>query len=212
MFKANMKLVGVPETERALKSLQQGIRNQILGPALTESARVGVSAAKKMLKQKRTGLLRRSLAFKMSPKRKDGGYRVIGADRGFKANVPGSRYQTDSTIGATVSLSGKKRRGKLRTAKISRKALNVTSGLALNPAKYAHLVEGGRKANVPVNAMAMYFRVSKGNRGQRVFAKRVKPVAPQPFMEPAAQYLKLRYPAIAAKHLARVKFKRGMAA
>lgn len=210
MIGYKMKLQGVKATERALKSLTQGIRNQILGPGLTESARVGVSASKKMLKRRRTGLLGRSMAYKVSPKRKDGGYRVIGADRGFKAVSPGRRFTTDSKIGATVTLSGKKRRGKLRTAKISRKALNVTSGLPLNPAKYAHLVEGGRKSNIPVKAKAMYFRVSVGQNAKRIFTKRVRAVKPQPFIKPASEYLKLRYPAILAKHLARVKFKKGL--
>ena len=215
MIGVKMRLEGLRETERKLVGLRQGLRNQVLGPALTESARIGVSAAKNMLKRRRTGLLKRSLAYKMSPKRKDGGYRVIGADRGFKTSIPGSTYGpgnkkamvVDYKSGAKVQLTGKKHRGKLRTAKISRKAINVTSGLPLNPAKYDNLVEGGRKANQAIKAKAMYFRISSGVKGIKIFRKKVRAVKPHPFMKPASEYLKLRYPYIVYKHMAKVAAK-----
>lgn len=201
MLRTKLKLVGVPETERQLNGYGKRVRNAVLGKGLTEAARAGVRAAKNMLKRRRTGLLGKSLAYKMSPTRKNGGYRVIGADRGFATSVPGSSYETNHKKGAKVELSGKKRKGKLRTISISRKAMNVVSGLKLNPSKYAHLVEGGRKENKAINFKFMRFRVAGRGASKMVFAKKVKAVRPQPFMKPASQYLKLVYPYIIYKHV-----------
>lgn len=199
-----IKLVGTKQTERALNKLKNNVRRKVLVEALTKTARHGVSVAKVMLKQKRTGLLKKSLAFKSKAKGKDGGYRVVGADRGFKAQVPGSRYDTAGP-GTKLRLSGKTKGGKIRSSKIGKKAVGITSGIALDPAKYAHLVEGGRKTNMAKNKKAMYFRVfGKGVKGVQVFAKRVKAVPPQEFMRPTAEKLKLVHPYNVAQALKKV--------
>lgn len=199
-----LNLTGTKETERALKKVQANVRRKVLVEALTKTARQGVSAAKGMLKTQRTGMLKKAMAFKTRSKGKDGGYRVIGAARGNKATVPGSKFDTIGR-GATVTLSGKTKGGKIRTAKISKRGTTVTSGLPVDPAKYAHLVEGGRKSNVPVKAKAMYFRIfGTGAKSIKVFAKKVKAVKAQPFMRPASEKLKLLYPYNVAQALRKV--------
>lgn len=52
--------------------------------------------------------------------------------------------------------------------------------LVVNPVKYAHLVEGGRKANRVRTKRVM-------SDGRVVFGKRVRAVPPRPFLQPAYQ-------------------------
>lgn len=210
---------GAPETQRRLRLLAANIRRRVLGNALTEGARNGVTFAKGYLVPRRTGLLKKAMAYKVRQGGKDRGYRVIGADRAFRTRgmVPGTnpnpanwRYETRIGSGATVELVGKGRKGKVKTAKISIKARNVTSGLILDPSKYAHLVEGGRKVNYPVTARAMMFRLNHKaparmrKFSQVMFAKRVAAVRGRPFMKPASERLKLTMPWTVEKNLRKV--------
>lgn len=201
-FRVGMK--GAKQTQRILGRLSERVRTRVNRRALDETARKGVSEAKRFLKRRRTGLLAKSLAQKAKQKGQDRGYRVIGADRGFKAVVPGSRWQTTFPVGVTVTLSGKGKRGKKpKTSKIAARGFNLTAGLALNPAKYAHLVEGGRVATKPKNSKAMFFRVNKGAgmKSSLVWAKKVRAVKGQEFMRPTGEKLKLIFPGIVAKHV-----------
>lgn len=203
---------GAPETQRRLRLLAANIRRRVLGNALTEGARNGVTFAKGYLVPRRTGLLKKAMAYKVRQGGKDRGYRVIGADRSFRTRgaIPGTRRDTGHTQGATVELVGKGRKGKVKTAKISIKARNVTSGLILDPSKYAHLVEGGRKVNYPVTARAMMFRLNNKaparmrKFSQVIFAKKVAAVRGRPFMKPASERLKLTMPWVVEKNLRKV--------
>lgn len=202
-----VKLRGVASTRRALGRLRESTRRAVFRSSLNEAARKAVSDAKKFLKTRRTGLLKKSLAFKSKQGGKDKGYRVVGADRGFKTSVPGSRWQTSFPKGITVVLTGKgKRNKKPKTAKIAAKGFNLTAGLNLDPAKYAHLVEGGRVSTYPKRSKAMFFRINMrgSSKSSLVWSKRVKAVAAQKFMEPTAQKLVIVFPGIVEKHLRKV--------
>jgi hypothetical protein len=59
-------------------------------------------------------------------------------------------------------------------------------GKWVDPTKYAHLVEGGRKANTPTRKRRMAFAVG----GNLVFAKRVRAYGGDPFLAPAIPVLK----------------------
>jgi hypothetical protein len=197
-------LRGGKQTIRTLNRLSASTRRRVHRGALDEAARKGVSESKRFLKVRRTGLLKKAMAYKAKQNGQDRGYRVIGADRGFKTVVPGSRWQTTFPMGVTVTLSGKgKRNKKPRTAKISARGFNLTAGLSLNPAKYAHLVEGGRVSTYPKRSKAMFFRVNKGSgmKSSLVWAQKVKAVKGQEFMAPTGEKLKLMFPGIVAKHL-----------
>lgn len=200
------ELKGAASTIAAMGRLTESVRNKVFRLSLNEAARTGVSNAKGYLKTNRTGLLKKSIAFKSKQKTKDRGYRAIGADRGFKTSVPGSRWQTSFPKGITVILTGKGNRNKKpRTAKIAARGFNLTAGTALNPANYAHLVEGGRTANKPKSASAFFFRMNrKGSSSALIWAKRVAAVKPQKFMKPMSERLKLIYPGIVEKHLRKV--------
>lgn len=199
-----VRMEGTKETQAALKKLAANVRRKVLVEALTKTARVGVSTAKSMLKPKRTGLLKKSLAFKTKSKGPNAGYRVIGADRGFKSSIPGDRRATGGP-GTKVRLSGKTKGGKIRSSKVSAKAVGVTSGIAVDPAKYAHLVEGGRKTNFATKAKMMYFRVfGRGKVSTKIFTKKVKAVKPNPFIAPTAGKLKVMYPYIVSQALKKV--------
>lgn len=201
-----VKVEGAPATIQKMNGLRESVRNRVFRNAMNDAARKGVSMAKGFLKPKRTGLLSKAMAFKTKQSGKDRGYRAIGADRGFKATVAGSRWQTTFPMGTTVTLTGKGKRGsKPRTAKIAAKGFNLTAGLALDPSKYAHLVEGGRKLTRPKKSKAMFFRVSKrGSNSALVWSQKAKAVQGQKFMEPMAEKLALIYPWIMEQQLQKV--------
>lgn len=206
-----VKLKGAERTIFRLSRLKSTIQNRVHRNALTDAARKGVSIAKGYLKPRRTGLLSKAIAYKTKQSTRDRGYRVIGADKGFKTVVPGSnqwnQVTTNARRGVTVILSGKGKRNRMpRTAKIAAKGFNLTSGLNLDPAKYAHLVEGGRKANRPVKAKAMRFRVSakRGSSSVQVWSQHVRRVQGQQFMRPASEKLALIFPWIMEQHLRKV--------
>jgi hypothetical protein len=203
----SVKVEGAPQTIQRLSGLRESVRRRVFRNAMTEAARKGVSIAKGYLKPRRTGLLSKAMAFKSKQSGKDRGYRAIGADRGFKTNVAGSKWQTTFPLGVTVALTGKGKRGsKPRTAKIAARGFNVTAGQALDPSKYAHLVEGGRKQTNPKTAKAMFFRVSKkrGSNSALVWAQKAAAVKSQQFMRPMAEKLSLIYPWIMEQHLRKV--------
>lgn len=68
------------------------------------------------------------------------------------------------------------------------------NGERVDPAKYAHLVERGRKANRPTRGRVMTFVVGRGRKAGRVFTRFVKAFRGDPFMGPAAEYVKLIAP------------------
>lgn len=201
-----IRLEGDVETQRALLTLRANVRNRVNRRSLDEAARTGVRLAKDKIFPRRTGLLKKSMAFKAKQSGLDKGYRVVGADRSYRTQVPGSRFQTSFPIGITVILTNKGKQGsKPRTAKIAARGFNVTAGLALDPAKYAHLVEGGRKPNRPTKKKAMWFRVSVGSGAiaKHVITKYVARVRAHAFMKPAADRLRHLIPGIVQRQLQR---------
>ena len=87
---------------------------------------------------------------------------------------------------ATSARTGGKFKGKMRA--VGKKRLNAMGGKEFydvqfrNPKRYAHLVEGGRKAVTPKKKVLA--------RGTHVFGTRAKAVAPRPFIKPAFEATK----------------------
>ncbi len=93
---------------------------------------IGAKTAKRSLTRKRTGLLGKAIGSKV----KVSGDRVlglVGARTGFKTTLgaqKGRAFQGLKTSGKTINIKAKP---------------GLKTGQAIDPAKYAHLVEGGHK-------------------------------------------------------------------
>ncbi len=159
-FAYKAELGGLEDLKKQLDALKQGVRNKILRPAMAKATRLVLKEAKSQLKavlrgSEGTGLLLKSLGSKVGMNRKGVVYGVVGPRTGFK----------------------KTRQGKVQT-KLGAKfaAANV------DPVRYAHLVEKGRRGLVPVKKKIMNYL---GPGGAIVWARSVRPVAPRPFLKPA---------------------------
>lgn len=165
-------LSGGAETAAAFAGVKTGVRNRVLKAACGKQARKAVKVAKAYLSRRRTGQLGRSIGSVYKSYRSgDVWLYVAGPRKGFKVRV------SDLTAaGPRVAL--KKLGKRSRAGLTERQALRFLQSY-VDPAKYAHLVEGGRKAVRPVTK-----RVLAG--GGVVYGKSAFGVQPRPFMHPAA--------------------------
>ncbi len=179
------------------------------GPkAFREGARKGVTAAAQVVSKDakakvptRTKSLKKAIGHKVKANREKTGYvGVIGPRKDVK--------------GAVVGGAGKRR------AKFRRKVKHKGRELIVDPVKYAHLVEGGRKAvkrkeSAGNKAKRLFGKLTKalglgGNSarrpvlsdGQTVFGPKAKAVPPRPFMRPAWEENKARCAALIRQKLA----------
>lgn len=193
------RLAGVAGLKAVLKTA---------GPkAFKEGARKGVTAAAQVVSKAAKGLvptrtksLKKAIGHKVKANKQKTGYvGVVGPRKDVK--------------GAVVGGTGKRR------AKFRRKVKHKGRELIVNPVKYAHLVEKGRKAvrrkeSTGNKAKRLFGKLTKalglgGNSarrpvlsdGQTVFGPKVKAVPPRPFMRPAWEGNKERCAALIRQKL-----------
>jgi HK97 gp10 family phage protein len=156
----------------------------VVGPkVLRQGARRGVTVAAQEVSKAakarvptRTKSLKKAIGHKVKANRQKTGYiAVIGPRKDAK--------------GTTVGGVGKKK------AKFRRKVRIKGSEIIINPVKYAHLVEGGRKA-VKVTRRKVL------SDGRAVYGTKVRAVPPRPFMRPAWEENQARCAAIIRQKIA----------
>ncbi len=160
-FAASAKIDGLDGLLARLDGLKRSKRTAVLRKATAKGAKVVLDAAKANLRamglKRKDSLLLQSLGSKVVVTKKGGVYAVVGPRTGFKRTKAG---KVATKLGAKFVAVG------------------------INPVRYAHLVERGRKAVVPVKAKALLMTDGDGN---TFFARRAKAVAARPFLVPALE-------------------------
>ena len=171
-FSVKVGLAGQKDVAAALAGVKAGVRNRVLKAAAGKQARKAAKVAKGALVPHRTGQLKRAISYVYrSYKSGKVWVYVAGPRKGFKVRV------SDLTAAgqrAALRKLGKKRRAGLT----ERQALKFVQSY-VDPVKYGHLVEGGRK---PVRVKRR--KVLAG--GGVVYGRHAFGVQPRPFMAPAA--------------------------
>lgn len=98
----------------------------------------------------------------------------------FTGTVDKGAEETAKDIANTASRLAPVRTGRLRNS-IDYQQLGEGEWVVGTPLHYAEIVERGRGPVTPTEADALKFEIN----GQTVYAKRVGPAEPQPFMRPA---------------------------
>ena len=144
-----------------LNLLKQGPRNVILRRAVDRGNKILLKAARGNLKAygfTTKSLLYKSLGSKIAVTRKGIVVGIVGPRTGFKS-VKGLRgIQEMTPLGRSFAAAG------------------------VDPTRYAHLVEKGRRGLVPTNKKIMVYPGAGGN---LIWARSVRPVAARPFLRPA---------------------------
>jgi len=125
-FQVEAKMQGVDELIQRLEGLKQTTRGTILRSAVTKSSRVVLKRAKARAPRGLTGLLKRSLAFKVVTYKSGVTVGIIGPDKGYRLKKS--------------PVAGVKKKVKVLT-KLGQKYKDLEQ----NPVYYAHLVELGTK-------------------------------------------------------------------
>jgi HK97 gp10 family phage protein len=169
-FAKLLKKLGEVEPKAARKAIRQGVN---------EVSKLVLAEAKSRVPM-RTGLLKKSLGRKV--KSKMGGavvYAVIKPRRGVWVKADGGAVGTRTRF----------RNGKKQV--FVRKWQGEFNGKKVDPVKYAHLVEYGRREVVNKKKKVL-------SDGTTIFGKKVRSVAPHPFLRPAWEKYERRAPAIFA--------------
>lgn len=169
--RVSVEVRGGPELAAALAGVKAGVANRVMKAAGRKQAAKAAKVAKAHLRGQRTGQLKRSIGAVYRAYRKSKVWVfVVGPRKGFRTQV------------AAVPKSARNRLirvlGKQRGRTVSGRQVHRIVGKYVDPVKYAHLVEGGRKAVSPVKAKVLAD-------GAFVYGKRVWAVPPRPFMAPA---------------------------
>jgi hypothetical protein len=170
----NTQVAGGAETIEALRGVKFGVGNRVLVAALRKQAGKTVKTAKSLVQVRRTGLLAKSVgSVYRKPKRGNvgGGVFVVGPRKSFAMTI-----EPQPSRNAHLPSWGKV--GQRKTPKLGKRLIQRFKGLKVNPAKYAHLVEGGRRAVGSKNKKVM-------SDGKTLFGRKAKGVAAKPFMRPA---------------------------
>lgn len=158
-FKGSAKIEGLGPLLERLDALKRGPRTAVLRKATAKGTKVVLDAAKANLRalgfKRKDSLLLQSLGSKVVVTKRGGVYAVVGPRTGFKRTRAG---KVRTKLGAKFQARG------------------------VNPVRYAHLVEKGRKALVPVKAKVLLMLDADGN---TFFARRAAAVQPRPFLVPA---------------------------
>ncbi len=162
-FKVAARITGLDDLLNRLDALgaKQSKKTAVLRKATAKGAKVVLDAAKANLRalglKRKDSLLLQSLGSKVVVGKKGGVYAVVGPRTGFKRT----------------------RQGKV-TTKLGAKFASV----GVNPVRYAHLVEKGRRGIVPVAKKRLRFLLPDGT---IAWAMSARPVAPRPFLVPALE-------------------------
>ena len=171
-MKLKVSVTGGPEVAAAIRGVKAGVANRVLKSAVSKQARKATKIAKSKLKGGRTGQLAKSIGYVYRVYRsKTIWVYVIGPRKGYRMRIDALPERSQKRL---VRLLGKRKRRKL-TAAQTRILLQKT----VDPVKYAHLVEGGRKSVKPRARKILSDRTT-------VFGKQARAVGAKPFMRPAA--------------------------
>ncbi len=136
--------------------------------AAAKAGRVVAKAAKPMA-AKRTGSLAKAIGSKVAARKKTPGFVAI----------VGPRRDSDKVIARSVAAVAAGKRKKAIRRRFARMAKYQGREIKVDPVKYAHLVEFGRKAVGPTKRNALSFTDRPAVR------KKAKAAAPKPFLGPA---------------------------
>ena len=172
-MKMKVKVTGGPEIAAALRGVKAGVANRVLKAAVAKQARKATKVAKSKLKGKRSGQLAKSIGYIYRTYRKKliWVYVIGPRTKLFRLTLDKLPEPAQRRM---IRYLGKQRRRKLTT-----RQTRVLLRRVVDPAKYAHLVEGGRKAVRPKNKRVLSDR-------SMVFGRSARAVAERPFMRPAA--------------------------
>ena len=172
-LKLRATVQGSAEVTDALKGIKLGVRNRVLKAACKTQATKAAKVAKMYVRGKRSGQLAKSIG-QVYRKYKGGlvWVFVAGPRKGFRIKLK------DATK------AGRKKYLKKYADRLGRALTGGERddllGRWVDPVKYGHFVEGGRKA---VRAKPKTRAMSDGI---TVFGRASRAVTPHPFMEPAA--------------------------
>jgi hypothetical protein len=172
------QFTGAADTIESLRGVKFGVGNRVLKMALGKQASKAVKIAKGLVSVSRTGILKKSIgSIYRSPRRVgSGGVFVIGPRKSFSGRIESPTKPSKFTQYWSKYVS-RKTGQKLRKIKVSKATLKRFKGLFVDPTKYAHLVEGGRKTVTPTKKKVL----SDGTNIWGTSAHRVKAA---PFMRP----------------------------
>lgn len=174
-LRVTVGLAGQEGVAAAFEGVKQGVKNKVLKSACRKQAGKATKVAKGMLSRKRTGRLAKAIGYLYRTyKRGTVWLYVVGPKKGFRVRV------SDLTAAGQKQALNRLGRAKGRRAKLTPMQAQKFLDSYVDPVKYAHLVEGGRKAVRPVKKKTM------SGRGV-VYGKRAAAVRPRPFMDPAAR-------------------------
>lgn len=163
------EVAGADELAAYLRALEPKLFRGAARKAVDDAAKVVVAEAKANVPQ-RTGSLRKALGKKVVALKSGKGYvAVVGPRRDVSAKAFAARVE-EFKVG--------KRKRMPRTGRFRRIVKFQGKELLVNPAKYAHLVEYGRRS-VTVRKK----KVLSG--GGIVYGKKTAPFPARPFMRPA---------------------------
>lgn len=173
---SSIKIAGGNDVANAIKGIKAGVANRVLKSAVGKVARKAQKTAKSRIKAKRLGLLSKAIGYLYRTYKKGTVWvYVIGPRKGFRQRVDAMPQRAQKKL---IRLLGKRKRRKLTDAQV-----RILVAKSVDPVKYAHLVEGGRKAVRPTRKKILSDRIN-------TYGKRARAVAPSPFMKPAADQIR----------------------
>jgi hypothetical protein len=201
-IKVTVGLAGQKGLSEAFDGVKTAVKNKVLKGACRKEAGKAVKVAKSFLSRKRTGQLNKSIAYVYRTYRRGNVWLyVVGPKHGFRVRV-----NELTRAGQRAALNRLSRRPGRRRVKLTEAQSLKFLQSYVDPVKYAHLVEGGRKAVRPVEKKVMSGGGSaSGNRGMTVYGKKARGVQPRPFMEPAAQAVAVDATAMATDIMAGIE-------
>jgi hypothetical protein len=157
MIKFNVNLTGTPAVQKMFSDLPAATQTRVLKP-LVKRAGTMLAPALKAAAPRGSGLLAASMGVStLKTYRSSTVFLAVGARRGFRRAV-------------SVSVRGKKRF-------LSSKKSEASTLPVQNPAKYLHLVTGGRKAVAASRTSILYSAIAK-----RAFGRTAAAVPANPFV------------------------------
>ena len=165
---ASSTVNGSDELRRQLLSLAPKKLRPAARSAAAKAGRVVAKEAKARVST-RTGATKKAIGSKVAARKKTPGYVAI----------VGPRRDSDAAIARSVAAVAAGKRKKAVRRRFARLAKYHGRQIKVDPVKYAHLIEFGRKAVAPKKKKALSFTDRPG-----VF-RRVKAAAPKPFLGPA---------------------------
>jgi hypothetical protein len=183
-FKVTVGLAGQRGVVDAFDGVKTVVKTKVLKGACRKQAGKAAKVGKSALSRKRTGQLHKSIAYIYRTYRRGNVWLyVVGPRKGFRVRVSDL---TRAGQRAALRRIGRKK-GRRRVKLTEAQSLKFLQSY-VDPVKYAHLVEGGRKAVRPKEKKVLSGGgAGSGTTGMTIYGKKARAVQPRPFMGPAAQ-------------------------